>query len=429
MASTAGRRLTTITIDQGISSASNVLITILAARVLDTASFGLFGVVFITYATIQGLSRALVGEPLLVRPQESQERPGEAVGTALLLGLGLSVVVLVGAGIAYLADPGLGRALLVLGMCAPLLLMQDLGRYLAFASHKPTRALVLDVGWLSMQLVAVTVLAITGADTLAWFIVAWAGSGAIASLLVVTHIRGHHVRLGLGWLRETWPFSWRYASSFGATQLAQLGVAVVIAGILGARDLGAVRGVLLLYGPLSQLQTAVGAAGITEIARRTIVDGVAVDSPEIRRHVGRTTALTTSAAILNVAILLLLPDELGRVVLADTWEATQHLLLPAGLQAILITVTSGPRALLVGVRAVRKTLTIDIVATIVMFTSTTVGALTGDVETAFWFLAASQGVMALVWWMTAIGHVRGGGGVGVVTPRSVQGIEGGGLPT
>jgi len=48
-ASTARRRLSTITIDQAIAGGSNVLIMVLAARVLGTERFGLFGLVFLLF--------------------------------------------------------------------------------------------------------------------------------------------------------------------------------------------------------------------------------------------------------------------------------------------------------------------------------------------------------------------------------------------
>src|SRR4051794_3835891 len=91
--STAGRRLRTITVDQAISSASNVLVSILAARALGVSDFGWFGLVLITYVATQGAARALVGEPLLVRPVEAESRPGEAIGTGLVLSGVIALVV------------------------------------------------------------------------------------------------------------------------------------------------------------------------------------------------------------------------------------------------------------------------------------------------------------------------------------------------
>ena len=60
----AGRRLSTITVDQAISGGSNVLIAVLAARILGVESFGLFGIVFLVTITAQGAIRSLVCEPL-----------------------------------------------------------------------------------------------------------------------------------------------------------------------------------------------------------------------------------------------------------------------------------------------------------------------------------------------------------------------------
>ncbi|HEX6389183.1 MAG TPA: hypothetical protein VFZ89_07050, partial [Solirubrobacteraceae bacterium] len=126
----ARRQLSVITIDQAIAGASNVLIAVLAARLLGVASFGLFGIVFLVYVMVQGVSRALVCDPLLVHPVEGQERKGEVIGTSLVLGLALGVfIVLVGLAV-RLIDDRLGNALVVLAACIPLLVLQDLGRYL-----------------------------------------------------------------------------------------------------------------------------------------------------------------------------------------------------------------------------------------------------------------------------------------------------------
>ena len=115
----AGRRLTAITIDQAISSASNVIFTVLAARLLGSDEFGLFSIVFLAYMATQGMARALAGEPLLVRPQESEERPGEAIGSAIVLGLGASVLVGLGAIAAAIWEPDVAPALAIFAVVHP----------------------------------------------------------------------------------------------------------------------------------------------------------------------------------------------------------------------------------------------------------------------------------------------------------------------
>src|SRR6202035_2433950 len=110
------------------AGASNVLIAVLAARLLGVASFGLFGIVFLVYMMALGVNRALVNDPLLVHPLEAEGRLGEVIGTSCVLGIVVAVAVLAAGSGALLWDPRLGDALLVLGACMPLLVLQDLGR-------------------------------------------------------------------------------------------------------------------------------------------------------------------------------------------------------------------------------------------------------------------------------------------------------------
>ncbi len=235
----AGRRLSVITIDQVIAGASNVLIAVLAARLLGVASFGLFGIVFLVYTIALGVTRALVNDPLLVHPLEAQDRLGEVIGTSLPArhrsrprSAGGRV------GRAAWWDPRLGDALLVLAACMPLLALQDLGRYLGFATQKPAAAVVLDVSWLVLLLVAVSALFVTGTHVLAWFIAAWGGSGAAAGLLLFAQHPPRGVRFGFSWLRHTWGFSWRYLISYTSTQGTALGLSGGVGAIAGARALG-----------------------------------------------------------------------------------------------------------------------------------------------------------------------------------------------
>lgn len=394
----AGRRLSTITIDQAIAGASNVLIAILAARALGVAAFGLFGIVFIVYVTAQGASRALICEPLLVHPVEAEERPGDAVGTAAVLGLALGAVVAAGGLVAHIWDGRLGNALLVLGACLPLLVLQDLGRYLGFARHRPSFSLLLDLVWLGLVVAGVVALALADLSTLTWFIVVWAGSGAAAGLLVFAQYRITRLQFSLSWLKETWAYSWRYLLSFTATQGAALLTSIGVGAVAGARALGAVRGAILLTRPVGMVQAASIAAGTAEISR--LVPG----SAEVRRHVNRTTMLTTGLALANMGVLLVLPDSLGRLALGATWEPTQELLLPATVQIVMLGLVCGTRAGLTGMRAISKTVRIDVASTVIVSVSTVAGAFVGGALGAYWALVIGQGIAAVIWWTVYLRH-------------------------
>lgn len=387
----ASRRLSVITIDQAIAGASNVLIAVLAARVLGVAAFGLFGIVFLIYVMVQGVSRALVCDPLLVHTTEADERPGDPIGTSCVLGLGLAGVVLVAGFVVGVWEPQLGNALIVLGVCVPLLLLQDLGRYLGFATQRPARSVVLDMCWLLILVAAVAVLLATGTQTLVWFIMAWAGSGSVSGLLLFWQCRGHRVRVGLSWLRHTWLFSWRYLISYTSTQSGALAVSGAVGGIAGAKALGAVQGTILLARPFGTFQVAAVAAGVAEISR-------AADGTRVRRQGTRISGLTTGIALVNTVVMLVLPSQLGELVLGATWHAARPLLLPTGVQLLCLGVITGARAGLMGMRAVQLTMAIDVGGTVLVLASTMCGALINGAAGALWAAAMTQGLMAVVWW-------------------------------
>ncbi|MCW3017142.1 MAG: hypothetical protein JWO02_4234 [Solirubrobacterales bacterium] len=394
----AGRRLSVITIDQAIAGASNVLIAVLAARLLSVTSFGLFGIVFLVYVMVQGISRALVCDPLLVHPVEGQERLGDVIGTSCLLGPALGAGVLVAGLGAHLVDPRLGNALMVLAVCVPLLVLQDLGRYVAFATQRPGSALVLDVAWLVLLFAGVGALVATDTRTLPWFIAAWAGSGAAAGLLLFAQHRARKVRLGLSWLRYTWPFSWRYLISYTSTIGAALAASVAVGAIAGSKALGGLQGAMLLVRPFMTFQVAAIAASIGEVSRMDAGD------PQLRRHVGRTSALTTGIALVNMIVLLALPDRLGEMVLGASWDTAKPLLLATGVQIVCLGAMTGVRAGLLGVRSIRKVMIIDVATTVLILVVTIPGAVVDGALGALWAVTLGQGLMAVVWWMTFLAH-------------------------
>jgi O-antigen/teichoic acid export membrane protein len=386
--------LTVITVDQVISGASNVLIALLAARLLSAAEFGLFGIVFLVYTILVGITRALVSDLLLVHPTESQERSGEVIGTSCVLTLPLAGgLLLVALGIRAL-DVRLGDALIVLAACLPLLVLQDVGRYLAYAIQRPMRAVVLDSVWLLLLFGGVAVLSATGGRTLAAYIAAWAGSGAAAGLLLFTWYDIRGVRLGLSWLRDTWKLGWRYLVSYLSLQGTALGMASEVGAVAGAKALGGVQGALLLVRPFTTFQVAASAATIGEVAR----------AQGHRRRIWRpvliNTALTAAVAGLNLLVMLILPDKLGKFALGASWHLAKPLLLPAGVQIVFLALLTGPQAALLGVRAMRKAMAINVAYSALILIAAPIGAAINGAKGALWLVTLAQGVVTLIWWIT-----------------------------
>ncbi len=396
--SSAGRRLRVITVDQAVSGASNVLIAVLAAQVLGVDAFGLFGIVFTAFVTVQGCLRSLLCEPLLVHPEEAEERPGDAIGTTLLLGLGAAALLVVTGAITHLWHTELANSFIVLGLCMPLIALQDLGRFLGFTTHRPAFSLWLDMVWLVLMVAAIVLLAVLDHSSLVSFVAAWAGSGALSGLLVFSRFGLRHLHVSLKWLRETWSFSWRYLIGFASTQMASLSSSVVVGVAAGADALGAVRGTVLITRPIGLVHLASISAGTAEISR------LEPGSAQVRRHVRRTTVLTVVASVANMVVLLLLPDSVGYAVLKDVWEPTQALLLPATVQMVLYGAICGTRAGLLGMRAVHKTVRIDIATTVILTAAICIGVVVGGVVGAYWALVIGQVICNVIWWATYLRH-------------------------
>lgn len=341
---------------------------------------------------VQGGARALVGDPLLLHSSESEERAGDAIGAACILGLGLGVVVMLGGLVAHVWDGRLGNAFIALAVCVPFLVLQDLGRYLGFATRRPASALTLDVVWLVLVFAAVGALIATDTDTLWIFIAAWGASGAVAGLIVFWQHRRARTRLSLAWLRETWSVSWRYLVSYTSAQGSALLTAILTTAIAGPKAMAGIQGALLLQRPFVVFQIASMASGVVDVSRS------AKERVTVLRMGTRISLLTTLVAIANGVVLLMLPDAVGEAVLGATWQAAEPLLLPAAAQIAMMGIMSGARSGLLGLRAVKLALRIDIVKTVLIVVLTAVGAVIGGAEGAMWAVAIGHALGAIIWW-------------------------------
>jgi O-antigen/teichoic acid export membrane protein len=409
----AGRRLSVITVDQIVSGASNVLSSVLAARALGVASFGLFGILFLVYTMLVGVTRGLISDPLLVHPADAEERPGLVIGSACMLGLSLAAgTVLVGIGI-HLLNATFGDGMIILGACLPLLILQDLGRYIGFAVQKPVDAVVLDSAWCAFLVAGIVILFATGARTLPGYIAVWAGSGAAAGLVLFAQHRIREVRLGFTWLRNTWHFGWRYLISYLSTQGAALAGSSGVGAIAGARSLGGINGAVLLTRPFTTFVQAAGAANIGEVTRSRS------DRARVRRHVTVTAGLTTAVAAINMAVMLALPHRLGTLLLGASWHAAKPLLLPTGVQILCLGVLTGPRAGLLGLRAIRWVMAGDVASTVLVLAATVSGAVVNGAKGALWAIALVQAVAAVSWWIAFRMQQAGAHAAGVTESDAV----------
>ncbi len=379
-------------LDQAASSATNILVLVLAARLSSAAGFADFSMVYVTFSVLLGLNMAYVGQSLVL---EKGERLGAECRSALGFTAAASTAVgglLLVVGLALAGATG--TAFLALGLVLPLVLLQDGLRYCFSALRAPERALAAD----ALRLVCVVAaLAVqpegvsAGRLVLAWGLSALPALG-LGLWLLRPYVRG--VRVGLAGLRPYLRrghlgqrFVVEFAVGNGSSQLAVLGLGVFATPLA----VGALRGATTLFGPLNVLFNSANAFG-----------------PPVLGPLGGKRATVRATAALGLVLaavgagwataLYLLPDRLGRELLGDTWAGAAALLPATGAQYAVMGL--GTCALLtLRVLAPKATLSLQVV-----FSLLSVGLLLGGyavwgVAGAAWGLAAGSALKALAaWW-------------------------------
>lgn len=399
----AGGRALLVTIDQGLSSITNLLAVLWVAHVGTAADFGSFSLVILVYTFVLGLVHALVSMRVGVHPEDADHRPRQVLGSAALLGTGWGVVfTLIGAA-QTAAGWTIGPPMLILGLLLPPLTLHDVGRALAVARQKPMGAVVLDTVWLVILLGGFVTIQVLGSVGLGALTLAWAGSGAIASLYVfVMYGLIRPSELSFTWLLERWDQSWRLlVGNLTAAGSALIGAALITL-VSSPVAVAAVRGTLLLGRPTSAVQIAVGASTAVEIAREQ------PDNRGLMRFQHRALGLSALVALVNLAALVLIPDWAGRAILGNVWPVIAPLMLPVGLWLVLMAAQSGVPPALIGRHQFQVAMVVQVVGGVLSIVVLVVGAATGGTSGAVWGLVGGQAAVALAWWCGLVWYLRRG---------------------
>lgn len=388
-------RISAGVLDQLLSSGSNFLGLIAAARLLDKEHFGAYAVAAATYTVSLGLCRALCAEALLVRigtdPGEQRARVGRSISDALLLGLLVMPVLLL---VASLIDGPTSGALLGLGLTLPLLLLQDTLRYGAFARARPRLAVTSDGLWVALQLAVYAAISILGEPNALVMVLAWAATGSVAGLvqLWMDDVRVS-LRSPLSWLRENLDLGGRYAMDFtcgaGVGQIASY----ALVGVAGVGALGALRGAQTAFGPVNVLTSGAYIAIVPE-ARR-----IAERAPKRLTRLCIAVALSMSvASVAMTLVLYLLSEDQGRMILGDSWLEARQVLIPVGLASVAGSVFAGASTGLRSLEAARELLRTRLFTTPVALTVPAFCAWRWGLQGAAWGIAGSVWWNNIWWW-------------------------------
>ena len=246
-------RATWSILDQGLSSFTNFGLAIVVARESSTKELGAFEILFSIYLFAVGCSRALSSEPLLVRHSDNTQREVEgpaarAMGAAFLVSILAGLICLL---IAPAFESEVRGPLIAFGVMMPGLLVQDAWRYVFFAAGRPAKAFVNDAIWTVVQFSLLGWLLLRERPGLTMLVLAWGVSALVGAVIGVVQagILPRPTQVGIWW-RDQRELAWRFLGEFtvgtGAAQLC-----IWLIGLVGGlKVLGALRGALVLIGPM-----------------------------------------------------------------------------------------------------------------------------------------------------------------------------------
>lgn len=326
-------------IDQGIVSANGLLTFVIAAQFLLPTELGHYSFGLATCLLIVSLSRAICGEPLLVRSVgPHQGRPSIARDTRAMLGLtvviGLASAVLCSAiglgGYAVgIAGDGISRPFVAAAVAAPGLVLQDSLRY-CFIAQKKTGALVInDTLTLVLGAAAVASAGLVTSDSSA-MLAAWGLASLVIGLgtLICTATLPSLKNSGT-WLKATWRSSSAYFTENAMGALASYTIVVILAVFVAPAEVAAYRATLLVYGVANLVINFMRTQILREL-RPSMLDTVR----GLSQTSGKLVLPVVFTIVVMLGALLLMPQELGELLLQDTWLLVSALIIPGALNRL-----------------------------------------------------------------------------------------------
>lgn len=372
-------------LDQGLSSGTNMVVTIAIAVLLPRDAFGIFAVAYLAYGLAVAGSAAVISSELVLNRGAERQRLHVISGSlvaAAVLGAVCAATLAVWAFVAG----DLRNALLVLAATMPLLLVQDLLRSASSLIHRIELAALSDFIWLALSVSSIVVAHhLYPEGDPAVYVACWAVSGCVSVLMFVPLVKRLPAPDMSRFMRRDF-LGYRFVWEYLALRALSQGLTLSLGAMAGVGANAAVRGAATLFGPMTVLITAVASFGPALVLRL-----------DPRR---RSRAMTLGAAILAgcaaalTIAFLLVPRGVGEDILGDSWTVAHEMVPPIGVQNIF-TAISTVAFLALRVVEPRSTLRLRLVGLILLVPSFFVGYWTAGSVGAVWGLAVGAAAQAV----------------------------------
>ena len=354
-------------VDQGLSSATNLLMSLLAGRLLGAAGLGVIFLGFSAYLVALSFVRGLITDPFVVATAAlDREERDSATRACMTLVLGAAIVIttlMVAIGL-VVADP-LGRSLIIFAPWVAGTLVQDQWRSVLFRDRRGGAAAFNDGVW-ALGMIAMVPFA--WAFPHDWSIAATWGVGAsVAALVGLWQVKLRPSGL-VGalrwWMRDLRRLgSWLAIENVILTAGSQATV-ILLAAVLGASDLGGIRAVEVVFAPMTLVGEAFAFPGVPIVGR-----ALASSLEEARRWAWVLGLGAAGIVLLYLAVVFPLRTQVLSRVFGPEFEKYAPLAVPIALAQPLRAVSTGYSILLrvdQRVHAIVGSRTLTTVATMVL---------------------------------------------------------------
>jgi O-antigen/teichoic acid export membrane protein len=395
----AGRKVAWGFADQLCSSLTNFGLTIVAGRWLGPEPLGLIAIGFSVYVMALVFQRALVSEPHTVLSanhglRDRLDISRRTVTISLLTGLIVAAGMVI---VAMLIGPNstVGRGFLLFAPWIPIVMLQDVWRFVLFRDNRNAAAVANDFSWVIGMLVALPVASAIHTD---WAIVGAWGFGAFVGVVLgalQTRAWPRAVRASARWWRrEAWPIGKWFALDRATSNLGTQGTVFILAPLLGAAALGGLKATNSVFAPLSVLGPAITLPGLPSMTRayRSSLHDARSLATRLSVTVGGLTGLYTLllAAGGGVALTFLFGDRFTRFT---------SLIVPTAAGQIMAAASIGFVILLKASKSGRPLVLAHVISTVGTLIVTPILAIRAGVTGAAWGLAIGYGLesLAVIW--------------------------------
>jgi hypothetical protein len=382
------------------------MLGIAVAQSVDLRSFGVYGLVFVTYQLLLEASRALVSLPLQIRFSAAhgadwREGTRSASGAGAVLGLVLGGGVV---GVGFLCDDPLRSGLIALGVTLPGLLIQDVWRFAFITCGRAVDAFRSDLAWVVAFAGALVVLFLFDAATVGWLIFAWGVAGCLGALPAMVEAPPPAFMSVRSWWREHRDLGTRYLFEL-LVSAADMHVVVYLMGAMaGLAAAGDFRGADLLLSPFNVLFFAASLMFVSEGVR--LLETRQRPARDLWRLCVTVSVVLGLVAGLLGLIVLLLPDRLGTLVLGDVWFTAKPVV---GGLAIRLVALGAFLGALIGLRtlaAATRSLRARIILSLVAFPLGVAGIALDEARGAAYGLAVAWWIGVAVTWRELRAELR-----------------------